>query len=200
MKEELKIVYQNYIPDETISGFNQFNLNNLLEIEVISIKEEKKFYNASGIEISDVIIFFNNHLTDLVVGGIGSLGYDVLKSSVKYLWDELKKLNIKTVTSKEEKVKNKVLSLILKFNEKSLQMKFEGEFDTDKIVEKAFDFLKNDNIENLFDNEDYLQKTDKPRIKIIYNPSTDKWEPENYGVYKREFEEYKNSINQRLND
>ena len=46
----------------------------------------------------------------------------------------------------------------------------------------------------------YLQKSEKPRIKIVYNPKMDKWEPENYGNYQREIQKYKDSINNRFNN
>ncbi|MCF6133446.1 hypothetical protein [Flavobacterium wongokense] len=199
MKEELKIVYQSYISEEIISGFADFRLDEHLDVEIISVQEEQKYYNASGLEIYDIIIFLNDHSTDLAVGGIGSLGYDILKSGVKYLWNKLKELQVKTVTSQKVSDKYKVLSLTLKFQDKSVEVKFEGEFDTDKLVDKAFDYLKDENIENLFEVKDYLQSGEKPRIKIVYNPENDSWEPENFGKFQREFKKYRESISQRLN-
>lgn len=200
MKEELKVVYQNYIPEEIISRFKDFRLDEHLNVEVISIKEEQKFYNASGLEIYDIIIFLNNHSSELIVNGIGSLGYDVLKSGVKYLWNRLKELQVKNVTSQKVTDKYKILSLVLKFKEKSVELKFEGEFDTERLVDKAFEFLKEESIDDLFKVPDYLQKNEKPRIKIVYNPETGNWEPENFGNYQREIQKYRDSISQKLNN
>lgn len=200
MKEELKVIYQSYISDEIISGFTNFHLDKHLDVDLISIKEEPKFYNSSGLEIYDIVIFLNQHSTELIVGGIGSLSYDILKSGVKFLWNKLKELQIKNITNQKVTEKYKVLSLVLKMNEKSIEVKFEGEYDADKLVDKAFKFLNEENIESFFNVPDYLQKSEKPRIKIVYNPETDKWEPENFGNYKREIQKYRDSINRRLDN
>ena len=87
MKEELKVIYQSYISEEIISGFTNLDLDKYLDVDIISVKEEQKFYNSSGIEIYDIVIFLNQHSTELIIGGIGSLSYDVLKSGVKFLWN-----------------------------------------------------------------------------------------------------------------
>lgn len=205
MNKDIKIVIQDYIPDSAISEFEksvQFNSLFFVKRE----KHKKIFLNATGNEISDIIVFFNQHTADLIVGVVGSIGYDILKNGTKLLWSSLQRLPIMTGNSQKMIAKNKILTLHLMQEHRDVLIKFEGEFDGEKLVNKAFEFFSEEDVDSVFrkvdliQNPDYLEKGEKPRIRIVFNPETDKWEPENFGEYQRNFTRYIAEFRNRTNN
>lgn len=199
----IRIMIQDDIPDNMILEFKRLIQQDsmlLLEIET----HEPIMLNATGTEISDIIIFFNEYATDLIVGGIGNIAYDLLKVGIKTLWSRLKDLPIKSITAQKTVEKNKILTFHLKQDNRDISLSLEGEFDGEILVNKAFDFLSGQNFDTIFENPDYLQHPDfierneKPRIRIVFNPETNIWQPKNFGEFQRNFSRDMNEFRKRM--
>jgi len=206
MKEELKIIYQHYVPDELISEFEKSGLENQLEIEIKKKKEEQKYYNFTGSEIPDIIIYLQQHTTELIAGGLIVAGaYDLLKSSLKLLWTGLTKLAIKKLESSGKQTdKAKSISLRLMDKDRAIEIILEGNINeelADKIIDESFKFINSDKLNEAFNNPDFNPgKMEKPKIRLIYNVEKQIWEPENFGEYKRKFDQYKKWAEQNFKD
>jgi len=66
MKDEMKIIYQHYISDELIADFEKLVVDNKLQVEIKKEKEEQKYYNFTGSESADIIIYVQQHTTELI--------------------------------------------------------------------------------------------------------------------------------------
>lgn len=206
MTEELKIVYQHYIPDELISDFEKTGLNEKLDVELVLEKEEQKYYNFTGSEIADIVIYIQQHTTELLVGGLlVSATYDILKGSVKLLWTGLSKLTVKKLQSGgKETDKPKSISIRLMGKERAVEIVLDGDVNeeqADKIIDESFKYVNSEKINEDFKNPDFIpnNKAEKPRIRLIYNKEKQIWEPENFGEYRRKMEEYQRWAEQNLN-
>lgn len=197
MTEEFKIVYQHYIPEELIADFEKIGLNEKLDIELVSEKEEQKYYNFTGSEIADIVIYIQQHTTELLVGGLlVSTTYDLLKGGVKLLWTGLSKLAVKKLQSGgKETDKPKSISVRLMGKERAVEIVLDGDVNeeqADKIIDESFKYVNSEKINEDFMNPDFIpnNKAEKPRIRLIYNKEKQTWEPENFGEYRRKIEEY----------
>ncbi|TAL69301.1 MAG: hypothetical protein EPN82_07100 [Bacteroidetes bacterium] len=149
MKQCLNIVYQDYIPEELIDDFMKLELDKQLDIIIIREKLTKQHYCFSGIEISDIILYFNQHYIELIFGGLTvNLAYDILKKGIKFLWKSVVKLPIKKIDS-DGKISDKTQSICLRIkdSEKSVEITLNGEFNeeqADKIIDESFKLLVSD--------------------------------------------------------
>ena len=205
MTEEFKIVFQHYIPEELIADFEKTGLNENLDIELVLEKEEQKFYNFSGSEIADIVIYIQQHTTELLVGGLlVSTTYDILKGGVKLLWTGLSKLAVKKLQSGgKETDKPKSISVRLMGKERAVEIVLDGDVNeeqADKIIDESFKYVNSEKINEDFKNPDFIpnNKAEKPRIRLIYNKEKQTWEPENFGEYRRKMEEYQRWAEQNL--
>jgi len=205
MTEEFKIVYQHYIPEELIADFERTGLNEKLDIELVLEKEEQKYYNFTGSEIADIVIYIQQHTTELIVGGLlVSATYDILKGGVKLLWTGLSKLAVKKLQSGgKETDKPKSISVRLMGKERAVEIVLDGDVNekqADKIIDESFKYVNSEKINEDFKNPDFIpnNKSEKPRIRLIYNKEKQIWEPENFGEYRRKMEEYQRWAEQNL--
>lgn len=196
MEEEIKIVYQHYIPDELIADFEKLGLDNQLQLEIKKEKEEQKYYNLTGTEIADIVIYIQQHTTELIVGGLlVNLAYDTFKGGLKLLWIGISKLAIKKLQSNgKDADKSKSISLRLMDKDRSVEVVLEGDVDdkqADKAIVEAVKFISSDKLNEAFKNPDFLPaNTAKPRIRLKFNKEKQVWEPENFDQYKRQIEAY----------
>ncbi len=205
MTEEFKIVYQHYIPEKLIADFEKTGLDEKLEVELVLEKEEQKYYNFTGSEIADIVIYIQQHTTELLVGGLLiSATYDLLKGGVKLLWTGLSKLAVKKLQSGgKETDKNKSISIRLMGKERAVEIILAGDVNeeqADKIIDESFKYVNSEKINEDFKNPDFIpnNNTEKPRIRLIYNKEKQIWEPENFGEYRRKMEEYQRWAEQNL--
>lgn len=203
MTEEFKIVYQHYIPDELISEFEKIGLDKQLQVDIRKEKVEQKYYNFTGSEISDIVIYIQQHTTELIVCGLlVNLAYDTLIGGIKLLWTGLSKLAIKKLQS-DGKVteKPKSISIRLMDKDRAVEIVLNGEVPTDeqasKIIEESFKFMNSSKLNEAFNNPDFIPN-EKPRIRLIYNKEKQVWAPENFGVYRKEIAEYERWANENL--
>ncbi len=205
MTEEFKIVYQHYIPEELIGDFEKTGLSEKLDIELVLEKEEQKYYNFTGSEIADIVIYIQQHTTELLVGGLlVSATYDILKGGVKLLWTGLSKLAVKKLQSGgKETDKPKSISIRLMGKERAVEIVLDGDVNeeqADKIIDESFKYVNSEKINEDFKNPDFIpnSKAEKPRIRLKYNKKKQIWEPENFGEYRRKMEEYQRWAEQNL--
>lgn len=196
MKEELKVIYQSYVPEELILEFEKSGIDKYLEVEIKKEKiwiEETEYLPFSGIEIVESIeVFIQKHSTELLVGGVGSLIYDIFKGGLTKLW-----VGLSNLKNKKAKISGEEKSITVKFLQKdrSVEIAFTGDVDdkrADKIIDEALKYLSSERLDESFKNPDFIQKEEKPRIRLVYNRKKQEWEPYNYGDFKRKMEEIEN--------
>lgn len=196
MKEEMRIVYQHYIPDELIADFEKLGVGNRLQVEINKEKEEQKYYNFSGSEIADIVIYVQQHTTELIASGLlVNLAYDTFKGGLKFLWTGISKIATKKLQSKgKETGKPKSISLRLMDKYRAIEVVLEGDVDdkqADKVIDEAIKFISSEKLNEAFKNPDFIPaQTEKPRIRLKFNKEKQVWEPENFGEYRRQIEAY----------
>lgn len=206
MKEEIKIVYQHYVPDELITGFEKLQLSSQLQVDIKNEKEEQKYYNFAGPEIADIVIYIQQNTTELIVNGLlAKLAYDALKGGLKFLWTEISKLAIKKLQANgKETDTSKSIYLRLSNKERAVEVLLEGNIDNDKadkVIDDALKFVSSENLNKIFENPDFIEgKIEKPRIRIKFNREKQIWEPENFGEYRRKIEEYQKWAGENFNN
>jgi hypothetical protein len=205
MKEEMKIVYQHYIPEELIADFEKLGVDHQLQVEIKKEKEEQKYYNFTGSEIADIVIYVQQHTTELIVGGLlVNLAYDTFKGGLKLLWTGISKLAIKKLQSKgKETDKLKSISLRLMDKDRAVEVVLEGDVDdkqADKVIDEAIKFISSEKLNEAFKNSDFIpEQTEKPRIRLKFNKELQVWEPENFGEYRRQIEAYQKWAEENFN-
>lgn len=204
MKEEIKIIYQHYIPDELIADFEKLGVDNQLQVEIKKEKEEQKYYNFTGSEIADIVIYVQQHTTELIASGLlVNLAYDTFKGGLKLLWTGISKLAIKKLQSKGKEIdKPKSISLRLMDKDRAVEVVLEGDVDdkqADKVIDEAIKFINSEKLNDAFKNPDFIpEQTEKPRIRLKFNKEKQVWEPENFGEYRRQIEAYQKWAEENL--
>ena len=189
-KVEINIVYKHYIPEEWITNLEK-DLQSQ-EILLTKIKDEEDYYNFTGPELSDIIIYIkDNFLTQAI--------YDVLKVSVIGLWNRQKKMKTKSNTQNENESKNQKISIRFEDSQKrKIEINIDGNIKDElieSIVDKSFEYLKTDKKEEIFQQPDLIDNSnDEQRIELKYNPETNIWEPENFGKIRKEMDELKKAM------
>lgn len=205
MRKEIKIVYQHYIPVDLIIQAEQLGLGQQPDDKFVKEKQDQtKYSNFTGPEIADIIIYIQQHPTELIAGGLFiNFAYDILKNSLVLLWTSLSKITTKKLKTDGKQVDDpKRISLRIANGEKEVEIDFDGEVDkaqADKIIDEAFRFINSDKLSETFSNPDYISNVKaKPKIRLIYNKEKQIWEPENFGNYRKQMEEYEKWVNKNL--
>lgn len=201
--KEITISYQDYLPSDLITDFIK-SLDGLkVPVKENKIESQKRFYNFEGPEIHDLIVFINQHQTELVVGLFGAASYDIIKYGIRKIWIGISKLikNRLYSTGKKEKEDKSILFIISDEN-KRVEIVFKGdvsEDQADKIIDKLFDFITSETLSRSYLNPDFHPKNeDVPTIKLIFNKETDTWEPENFGERRRKMDELMKEARRRF--
>jgi|GEM_PF-6692835 len=187
MKPSIQVQFRR-VPRKVFSDFEQ-KIDKSIELEIY---EDLAYHFEAP---ADVIIYINEHLTDIIVGGVG---VGLLTNG---LWDGLKALFAKVI--KRRKQTRIELSFRFK-SDKTLEFYLAGDVSpnhVDAMVEKILKYLidikqqKKD-----FANPDFKDKRDvKPRIRVRYNPKTEKLEVVNFAELKNDEEGLLKRLFQRLN-
>ena len=187
MKPSIKVKFSR-IPRKIFSDFEQ-DIDKSIELEIY---EDLALHFEAP---SDVIIYINEHLTDIIVGGVG---VGLLTNG---LWDGLKALFEKV--KKRRKQTSIELSFRIK-SDKTLEFYLAGDLShnqVDTIVEKILKYLLDlEQQKKDFANPDFKDKRDvKPRIRVRYNPKTEKLEIVNFAELKKNKEGLLKLLLKRLN-
>lgn len=204
MKQELNITFQHYVPEELIESFTQLGIDKQSEIKIIAKKEDQEYHYYSGVEISDIIIYIQQSPAEVITNGfIIPVAYELLKNGLKFLWAGLSKISIKKLQSSGKEVnqpKNIYVKIINK--DKSVEIILDGdanELQANKIIDESFKFINSEKLDDVFQNPDFIQENMKQKtIRLIYNKETQVWEPENFGNYRRQMEEFEKMVKQNL--
>jgi hypothetical protein len=176
----MHIRYQD-IPEEFITDFKN-NIDRSLTLTTQHDTGEISYLDGGP---SDIIIFIEEHLTEIIIGGILIPAiYDGLKLAIKRLWIKIVKYYSKQNTVFEEDKNFIELNFKIK-PDKTIIFNLKGNIDdklVDKITENLFEYLKDlEKHKTDFNNPDY-QSTNEDDLNIImiFNTTNNTWEPFNY--------------------
>lgn len=195
-QKEIKIIYKHYIPEQLIEDFT--GIINPTDYKIIKIKQDDRYSNAIGGEISDIVIYIKEHRTEIIVGGlIIPTTYLMLQSGIVHLWKKIKSLNTKIFQSTNKNIiRGKIISV--RYEDvvgRVVKINFNGGIEDEGIentVEKALEFTQKYSVEEVFSDPDYvIEEHDKITISINYNIEEQCWEFENFGENRRKMEEIK---------
>lgn len=197
MHPNILIVYKK-VPDEVIEDFR----DTFDDSVSVSLKRERDdCYNFSG-PTPDVLIYIDEHLTDIIIGGVSGVVFSetwgLLKLSIASAWKKLRAHH----SGKKEKPNEDTNYICLSFkitSDKTLEYKLKGGVDEKLILEatsKLFEHLKDQNRQDAdFNNPDFVITPEEPRLDMVYNHETGEWETVNYGETKRLYKELLDKAN-----
>lgn len=194
MAQKVSIIFQYYLSKKLIQEFENLHLNTKKNSSIqIGVEPKSQLENFEGKEISDIVIYIQQHKTELIVGGlIVNATYDIFKSGIKFLWTGLCKLPIKKSKHKKD-IPQKSITVKFESNDRIAEVAFEGDIDVtqiESVIDKAIDFINSDKLETAFKTPDFIpSREDKPRIRLKFNQDKQIWEPENFGDYRRQMED-----------
>jgi hypothetical protein len=185
MKPSIQVQFRK-VPREILSDFEK-NIDKSIELEIY--EDPLDHFDPPA----DIVIYINEHLTDLIVGGVGGL-------LTNALWDGLKALCKRVIN------RRKGDSIELKFRikpDKTLEFNLVGDINpnhVDAITEKILKYLKDiERQKEDFANPDFKDRFDvKPRIRVRYNPKTEQLEAVNFTELRKQIEESFNRQARRL--
>lgn len=196
MKPIIEIKYRN-LPREIISDF-ETSIDKSVSLSIYH--DENDHFDASA----DIVIYINEHLTEILVSGVTGL----LSSGIKYaISTSFKKLiaYISKQKKKEHKEGKNRIELSFKIKpDKTIEFNLESnnvDLKTiDDINDKIFNYLKDkDQQENHFSNLSFKDNdSPKPKIKMKWNPKIKKWQPENFAEIIKQNEELIRRFNQKM--
>jgi hypothetical protein len=142
---------------------------------------------------ADIVIYVNEHLTEVIIGGISGL-------LTGALWDGIKALLSKVI--KRKKGNSIELDFSIK-HDRTIEFSLTGDVDlksVETIVENILEYLKDaEQQERDFANLNFKERpNEKPRIRVRYNPKTDRLELINFTVQRKENEERFKEVAKKL--
>jgi len=202
-KENIKIVFQHYIPQELITDFNKLGLSKKINAEIEISKLRKTAYNNfNGPDISDIIIYLEKHKLETAAEVGIMVGYDLLKGGIKLLWTGISKLAIKITTAGHEaQDKDKTITLKVTCDDKIIKVVFDGiadDAESEKIIDKAFEFLNSAQPHELFKKPNFVIEKSKPTITLVYNRITKQYEPINFEKNRQAVRDIEKSADENL--
>jgi hypothetical protein len=187
---EIKITYR-HVPADILNDMTTLETKN---VKVTLHHDRLEHFNASG-GPADIVIYINNHLTELTVGGLlVNAVYDGIKFCIKSAWKKL----VAHYSSRKSKYYDDGTSITLSFEikpDKTVEYHLEGKVDSaaiDELTEELFRHLKNVSlIETQISNPDFQDDPeDKPKIRMRFNKKTGIWEPVNFAEWRKELKDY----------
>ena len=185
MDTNIEVRYKQ-LPFEIIEEFE----NNIekASISITVIHDKDQYYNATG-GPADIIIYIDQHLTEIIVGGVSGLVINGVYDSIKTIWKKLRAYYYsKQIEIQEDK---NYISLNFKLKpDRTLKYSLEGTVDEkiiNNLTKNIFEYLENTEKQNKdFQNPDYKDKDDfKPKIRMRYNPKTNSWNPVNFAEFEK---------------
>ncbi|MES2331350.1 MAG: hypothetical protein V4539_17230 [Bacteroidota bacterium] len=200
MEPQITIQYRQ-IP---VNIFDDFKPLEKVPVQITMRHDKKEYFNATGGPV-DIIIYIEQHLTELIVNGLVVASvFELLKMAVAGAWKKLKSYyQQKTKPLRPDK---HGINLVFKISEdKSLTFTLSGEItqtDLTKLTEHIFEYLKNKpQLEQDLANKAYHNNiSKKPSIRMRYNVQKGIYEPVNSEQQLQEIrkaiDEAKNRINE----
>jgi hypothetical protein len=189
MTKNIEIKYR-YVPPEIIKDF-EIHIDESLSVDIIHDNEDYDNFIGGP---ADVIVYINQHLTELIIGGyLINATYDGIKYAIIGTWKKIVKYYSK---QKNELQKDKNF-IKLKFKVKSgktVEFDLNGNI-SEKLIEsltdKIFSYLKNQDQQEIdFSNRELKNMEDfEPTLRFHYNSKSKKWEPVNYTLLRKQIEE-----------
>jgi hypothetical protein len=199
MDDPFLIQYQPDIPEKLILEFK----HDLQDFNVIVEKQtDSESEYAVSTFINDIIIYISQNQTALIVSGlIVRATYDLLKFSLGKLFTGLKKHIAQSNVINPEQKK---ISIKHTIGDKTIEFELETNLSDElyeKVIEQSFEILKDDNTQTILYNQDYLSKEfDYRQAKFIFNEQSGLWEPINYGIIRKKYEDSIKNVNQSFKE
>ncbi|HDL01041.1 MAG TPA: hypothetical protein ENH23_02280 [candidate division Zixibacteria bacterium] len=189
-QKEISVIYKHYIPEDWIEELE--TAIKTTDVPFKKSKDEDKYYNFTGPELADIIIFIKDNPESIF---LAPALYDIVKVSIVGLWKKLTSLNVKKMQSGETEAKQKKISVRYEdAQQRRVTINIEGDLDNDiieEIVEEALEVIKTDKKEEFFQQPDFVDNSQGVKaMELKFNPETKVWEPENFGDIRRKMDDY----------
>jgi len=202
---KIDLVYKHCIPEDWIEEFEHYF--DSTDIQFKKAKTEEKYYNFTGSELADIILFIRENPESIIVGSfLAPAVYDLLKTGLAILWKKLKTLNVNKLQSggKSEPKGNRISVRYQDIQERKIEINIEENLNDDlieEIIEESLVVLKPEKNEEIFTQPDFVDNSQgKPRVEFKYNSKTQLWEPVNFGQIRRKIEDYQRWAEKNFND
>ncbi|MCJ7448610.1 MAG: hypothetical protein MUO72_13050 [Bacteroidales bacterium] len=192
MKDQktISIIYKHYVPEDWIEEFETAIQTSSISFK--KIKDEDKYSNFTGPELSPILIFIRDNPESIF---LAPALYDILKTSIVSLWKKLKSLSVKKIRLSETEPKQKKISIRYEdAQQRQVTINIDGDLNNDmieEIVEESLKIIKTDIKEEFFQQPDFVTKSQEHDIiELKYNVKSKAWEPINFGDIRRKMDEY----------
>lgn len=199
MDRQIEIKYRHLPSDLFVDIENAFR-NNDISINIFPDKEDYENFDGSP---ADILIYINQHLTELIITGLISPAiYDLVKHSISSTWKKIRDYYLKKKNRLEEE-KN-YISLNFKIDsDNSVEFNLIGDIKEDKISEltdKLFAYISDTNrIQNDLNNPDFKSsEINSNQISLRFNFESNKWEPINYAELRKQMDNFLNDLYDKL--
>jgi hypothetical protein len=191
-KSVLVIHYQRGFPIKAIRDFENLNIGKYLDANVYAEGEGPQAYHVSGGQPSDVLLFFSEHLTGVIVSGLlTNFAYDLLKSGVGLLWNALKQ-SLSEPKNQNKDVTQRHISMMLKFGLQTITIEIDGDLDgmkIDEILAQLIGFIRSSAMENVLVNRNYSSNLLVYEAVMRYSKEKEVWEAVDFGDYEKRLQE-----------
>lgn len=164
--------------------------------------EEEEFYSFDG-GPNDILIYINNHLTELIAGGIiVNAAYDILKSGIQFTWRKVVQF-YKNQKGEHQADKNNIILKLKIGADRTIEFTLKGNINEDQIniiINKLFLQLNSLNkIYLLFEEKQYHNSDEDGRhIEMYYNENEEKWLPVDFEMKRKEWDDFIRNIQDGL--
>ena len=194
----IEIKYRD-VPYEILSDFV---IHDAPDLSINLVYDETEYFNFAG-GPSDILIYINEHLTELIAGGlVVNAVYDGIKICITATWKRLVRFYSNS-KNKYQTDKNKISIRFKIHQDKIVEYTLEGNVnDTliENITDKLFEHLKNkETIEDTFKKSNFHDPNEmKPKIEMYYDTKSKKWEAIDFEKRKKDWDDYVNGLEMNL--
>ncbi len=145
-------------------------------------------------EIHDIFVYVSKHQTELIVTTvIAPFVYDILKSSLLFLWNRIWRLIKERVNQKKSDVEKINFTLVFQIAEgKEVEFLLTEIPETElakKSVDEAIRIIQSSEAEQFFLNEDFISKNATSSIiRLEFDKESKNWKPINFANKRKEIE------------
>ena len=160
-------------------------------------KSIEKYNYADGGQIHDIIIYFNQHQLDLILGYAFGKSFDLIFKGIYQLWKKLKERDSYGTKPKRISIKFLIDNKIAEFD---LETNF-SEKTAKKIFDTSFKQFSKEDLIKIISNPKYLSNSgDSGYSKFKYNHITGLWVPFDYDKIRRDIRKSQEEEEQKTNN
>ena len=186
------IIYKYYIPEEIIEEFLRSDFGK--EINFSASRDDEDYHNFTGLDLTAVTVFINQHKIELLVGLIGSAAYDVIKNSFIMLIRKVQQ-SLKDQKTSKERTKEPVT---FKFKDNNRELVFSFPYNTSsEILNHAIDRMYEiiNKSETHFNQTDFVFYDLEDEIMTFhYNLESRLWVPVNHAKWRKKLKKMEDEL------